>query len=103
MLKAIPQIFICPAGQQELRIDLKLPAGVEALSDWSWPEPETVWDGGEIQIYSGKQIFRRKLKIAGASGDITLVAAVSYQACTATMCAPPQTVEVTTTLKPVRK
>ena len=78
---------------------LKLPLGVEAVSDWVWPKPEIAYEGREIEIYTGTRTFTRKLKITSATGEVKLRVTVSYQACTAEFCGPPETEEASAVLR----
>lgn len=88
-----------PAGQSPLELKTILPSGIEPFGDWVWPKPEIVYEGRAIEIYTGQQTFTRELKITTASNEVTFRVEVSYQACTAEFCGPPETVEATTVLK----
>jgi DsbC/DsbD-like thiol-disulfide interchange protein len=86
--------------QVALDLRLKLPTGVEPVSDWAWPKPETIHEGRPIEIYTGEKIFRRKVRFVSAAAGTKLVVSVSFQACTPQYCAPPETVELTAALSP---
>ncbi len=89
------------AGQQKLKIDMKLPEGMESVSDWKWPEHESVFEGYEVHIYNaGDHVFRRKVKVKpGVKGPIALKGTLTYQACTPEFCGPVEVIDLSTELK----
>jgi len=63
------------------RIELELPAGVQAIGDWSSPEPGKVRDGRPILM--GEAAFRRRIQITPEvrPGAIKAACRVTFQAC----------------------
>jgi hypothetical protein len=75
-------------------LQLKLPAGLEADGDWSYPEPTSGSD--DQMIYQGTLEFRRKLRFRpdAAAGPISVVCQLAYQACDPVSCRPPAKMEL---------
>jgi DsbC/DsbD-like thiol-disulfide interchange protein len=69
----------------------KLPDGVEAAGEWQYPKTDR---GAEEQaeIYEGKVTFRRPLWITERAqpGPLELCGELTYQACNAFRCRPPE-------------
>lgn len=87
-------------GQQKLKIDMKLPPGIEALGGWQWPDYETVFEDFEVHVYeAGEHVFRRKLKIGAGDGPLTLAAQITYQACNPEYCGPVRVEQLSTELQ----
>jgi DsbC/DsbD-like thiol-disulfide interchange protein len=87
-----------PVGiSQPTRLDLQLPRGVEPDGDWVYPEP-TQGDGGNGAqlVYEGDLVFRRRLKItdAASSGGLSVGCEITYQACDAFSCRPPENLKL---------
>jgi len=87
-----------PIGiSQPTRLDLHLPDGVEADGDWVYPEP-VQGDGskGTQLIYEGDVLFRRRLKVtdAASSGRLSVGCEITYQACDAFSCRPPESLKL---------
>jgi hypothetical protein len=73
------------------RVDVGLPAGFEAISEWS--EPTTVrsqWPDGH-PVYIGRATFSRKVRVGRdvKPGQYPLSCRVFYQACNDRYCLPP--------------
>ncbi len=70
-------------------LELKLPKGFEADSDWSLPEP-TPGSGGRL-TYDGSFAFRRRIRLAAdvPSGPAVASCTLRYQACDAFSCRAP--------------
>jgi len=87
-----------PAGiSQPTRLNLQLPDGIEADGDWTYPEPTQGPDGSDAQlIYEGEVFFRRRLKVTDAalSGRLSVGCEITYQACDAFSCRPPETLKL---------
>jgi len=82
---------------QPTRLDLQLPDGVEADGDWTYPEPTQGPDGSDAQlIYEGEVFFRRRLKVtdAASSGRLSVGCEITYQACDAFSCRPPESLKL---------
>jgi DsbC/DsbD-like thiol-disulfide interchange protein len=93
-----------PVGiSQPTRLDLQLPDGVEADGDWVFPEPAQ-GDAGTQLVYEGDLVFRRRLKItdAASSGPLSVGCEITYQACDAFSCRPPESLKLEAVAKVVR-
>jgi hypothetical protein len=79
-------------------VSLDLPAGVEAVSDWSQPAAVQAPDG-EL-IYTNSISFSRSFKTstAAGSGPISLKGGLHYQVCNDQLCWPPKTIPLSATL-----
>jgi hypothetical protein len=79
-------------------IDLTLPHGVEALGDWSGPEP-TRRRSGEL-VYTDSVQFRRLLKLHAKvpMGALSIKGTLRYQACTEEICWPPRSIQLSSLL-----
>jgi Disulphide bond corrector protein DsbC len=73
-------------------LKLKLPEGVEAEGDWTYPKPRRGSDGQ--MIYEGKLEFRHELRVGSDAGrgPIQVMCEIGYQACDLLSCRPPTTV-----------
>jgi hypothetical protein len=71
-------------------ISLRLPPGVEAISDWSEPAAVRAQDG-EL-VYTNSILYGRSFKLSPtAVGPVWLKGEVHYQACNDQLCWPPKT------------
>lgn len=73
-------------------VEIILPKGLEPAGRWQFPKavPGPEKQGG---IYEGRLLFRRLLRITGKakSGPVRVQCRLTYQACDAFRCQPPQT------------
>ena len=78
-------------------LKLKLPEGVEADGQWSYPKP--VLGSDDQKIYEGMVEFRRKLRVRpdAAVGPVSVTCELGYQACDPVSCRPPTKVELVAT------
>jgi hypothetical protein len=75
-------------------LTLRLPDGVEAEGQWSYPKPISGSDGQ--MIYEGALEFRRKLRVRpdAATGPFSVTCEFGFQACDAVSCRPPTKTEL---------
>jgi hypothetical protein len=73
---------------------LKLPGGVEAEGEWSYPTP--IAGSDHQMVYEGTLEFQRKLRIKtdAAVGLISVTCELGYQACDPFLCRAPTKVEL---------
>jgi hypothetical protein len=83
-------------------VKLHLPATVEALGEWVFPEPVTTSTGR--RIYTDSIELRRKLKVRAdaVSGTSSLEGELSCQACNEELCWPPVKLPLLTPLEIAR-
>jgi hypothetical protein len=79
-------------------ISLKLPDGVESVSNWSTPAAISASDG-EL-IFTNSVTFSRSLKVnaEAASGPLSFTGELRFQACNDQLCWPPKTIPFSATL-----
>jgi hypothetical protein len=77
-------------------VKLTLPKGIEAVGEWTAPEPRR--DKAGDLIYTESVLFRRKLKARpeAAGKKLSIVAQLEYQACNDQTCFPPDTAALET-------
>ena len=75
-----------------LTVELDLPKGVAAASEWQFPKPTIEHD---FPVYRNEVLVRRSLSVDDPQAPITLTAKVAQQACTAQSCQAPGTIELT--------
>jgi hypothetical protein len=75
-------------------LTLRLPEGIEAEGQWSYPKPMRGSDGQ--MIYEGTLEFRRKLRVGAAVtlGRVEVACELGYQACDPHSCRPPTKFEL---------
>jgi hypothetical protein len=79
-------------------IDVALPHGVEAASDWQFPTPEKVH--GNALGYRNSVLLIRSVKLLSSVPEQTLhfQGELRYQACTEELCWPPGKIELSAAL-----
>jgi hypothetical protein len=85
------------------RLNLRLPEGIQAEGQWSFPNSIRGFDGQ--LIYEGTLEFRHKLRVAAAAapGRKAVACEFGYQACDPRSCRPPQTAELVATAEVVAR
>lgn len=81
-----------------ITLNLTLPNGVEAVSDWTAPPP-TRTRSGDL-IYTDSVQFRRSLRVGSnvSTGLLSIGGELRYQACTEELCWPPRALKLSTTV-----
>lgn len=74
-----------------LTVELELPEGVAASSEWQFPEPTIEHD---FPVYRNEVLVRKRLSVDDPKAPITLTAKVAQQACTSQSCQAPGTIEL---------
>lgn len=83
-------------------LDLVLPQGVLAASDWKYPKAEVhATAQGASFVYRGPMTFTRELQLAddAKAGVYDIVCQLRFQACDAFSCLSPETVELSATVE----
>jgi hypothetical protein len=84
------------------KLDLSLPANVEATADWVSPPASAPIDRPEAgSVYEGEVTFRRELKIAddAAANTAEIRCTVEFQACDTALCRRPEQRTLVTKLR----
>ncbi len=77
-----------------LKIEAKLPPGVEFDGEWIFPKPEAEC----IQVYRSAVLLKRSLKLNSLQTSMPVTAVLRYQACNDELCWPPDKLELSATL-----
>ena len=79
-------------------VKLELPDGLEAVGNWTAPDPRT--GHGGAKVYMESAVFRRRLKVKEAvtAGRFSIKGELHYQVCTDEVCWPPKTISLSTAI-----
>lgn len=81
-------------------VELQLPDGAVALGEWDLPSSEPSEEDSMTTVYTGRLVFVRRVRLsANATGDVEIGVRVALQACNASMCLPPDTIEAAAVVK----
>jgi hypothetical protein len=88
------------AGAAATRLELSLPPGVTAVSEWTSPPTSRSVSPDGHTVHVGKAVFSRTLAVAATApaGPATVSCKVSYQACNERTCLKPQAMELAAAL-----
>ena len=78
--------------EQPLMVALSLPPGAETVGGWIGPDagsPGVLGEGSQM-TYIGNVILTQKLRVHELKKDARLLATISWQACSALLCRPPE-------------
>lgn len=83
------------------RIDIELPEGINAASEWHAPDPSRSISADGHPVYMGSATFRRTLQVDSLAhaSECRMKCVVRYQACDERQCLAPQTVELVIPLR----
>jgi hypothetical protein len=81
-----------------ISLNVTLPDGIEALSDWIAPAPNRT-KTGEL-VYTDSMSFRRSLRVGSnvPAGPLSIKGELRYQACTEELCWPPRTIKLSSSV-----